>query len=93
MGVSGAAKTFATASGGMMRVAALPFGQVAPPDFADQAQYCYRGIDTNVPEDHAVVACQQRGLRLPVRRAGKRTHLKTLPHALDNWLLDQMVEG
>jgi phenylpropionate dioxygenase-like ring-hydroxylating dioxygenase large terminal subunit len=67
--------------------------QVARPDFADKAQYYYRRVDTIVPEDNAAVAWQQEGLCLPVGLAGKFTHMETLCHAFDNWVLDRMVEG
>ncbi len=65
--------------------------QVARADFADKAQHYYRRVDTIVPEDNAAVERQQEGLCLPVGMSGKFTHMETLCHAFDNWVLDQMV--
>lgn len=65
--------------------------QVAQPDFAQKAPYYYRRTDTIVPEDNAAVERQQEGLCLPVGMSGKFTHMETLCHAFDNWVLDQMV--
>jgi choline monooxygenase len=67
--------------------------QLAKADFADKAQYYYRRLDMVVPEDNAAVERQQEGLCLPVGLSGKFTHLETLCHAFDNWVLDQMVDG
>ena len=66
--------------------------QVARPDFAEKAEFYYRRVDTIVPEDNAAVERQQEGLCLPVGLSGKFTHMETLCHAFDNWVLDQMVE-
>ncbi len=67
--------------------------QVARSDFAQKAPYYYRRTDTIVPEDNAAVERQQEGLCLPVGLSGKFTHMETLCHAFDNWVLDQMVTG
>lgn len=67
--------------------------QVAQPDFAEKADYYYRRVDTIVPEDNEAVERQQEGLCLPVGLSGKFTHMETLCHAFDNWVLDQMVDA
>ena len=67
--------------------------QLACADFADRAAYYYRRVDTIVPEDNAAVERQQQGLCLPVGLSGKFTHMETLCHAFDNWVLDRMVDG
>lgn len=67
--------------------------QVARPDFAEKAAYYYRRVDTIVPEDNEAVERQQEGLCLPVGLSGKFTHMETLCHAFDNWVLDQMVDA
>ena len=51
------------------------------------------GVDAIVPEDNEAVERQQEGLCLPVGLSGKFTHMETLCHAFDNWVLDQMVDG
>ena len=65
---------------------------VARPDFAEKAAAYYRRMDAIVPEDNEAVERQQEGLCLPVGLTGKFTHMETLCHAFDNWVLDQMVE-
>jgi hypothetical protein len=67
--------------------------QMARPDFAEKAEYYYRRVDTIVPEDNEAVERQQEGLCLPVGLSGKFTHMETLCHAFDNWVLDQMVDA
>lgn len=67
--------------------------QVAQPDFAEKAEYYYRRADAICPEDNEAVERQQQGLCLPVGLSGKFTHLETLCHAFDNWVLDQMVDA
>ena len=49
-------------------------------------------MDAIVPEDNEAVERQQEGLCLPVGLSGKFTHMETLCHAFDNWVLDRMVE-
>jgi phenylpropionate dioxygenase-like ring-hydroxylating dioxygenase large terminal subunit len=67
--------------------------QVARPDFKEKAEYYYRRVDTIVPEDNVAVERQQEGLCLPVGLSGKFTHMETLCHAFDNWVLDRMVDA
>jgi phenylpropionate dioxygenase-like ring-hydroxylating dioxygenase large terminal subunit len=67
--------------------------QTQRPDFAEKAAYYYRRVDTIVPEDNEAVERQQEGLCLPVGLSGKFTHMETLCHAFDNWVLDQVVDG
>lgn len=67
--------------------------QVARPDFAERAEHYYRRVDAIVPEDNEAVERQQEGLCLPVGLSGKFTHMETLCHAFDNWVLDQMVDA
>ena len=67
--------------------------QVARCDFAEKAEYYYRRVDMVIPEDNEAVERQQEGLCLPAGLSGKFTHMETLCHAFDNWVLDQMVDG
>ena len=67
--------------------------QMERPDFAEKAAYYYRRVDAIVPEDNEAVERQQEGLCLPVGLSGKFTHMETLCHAFDNWVLDQVIEG
>lgn len=66
--------------------------QVARPDFAERTPAYYKRVDTIVPEDNAAVERQQQGLSLPAGFSGKFTHMETLCHAFDNWVLDRVVD-
>ena len=66
--------------------------QVAEPDFEEKARHYYRRVDAIVPEDNEAVERQQEGLCLPAGLSGKFTHMETLCHAFDNWVLDRMLE-
>jgi hypothetical protein len=35
---------------------------------------------------------QQQGLRSPVNAASRYTHMETLCHAFDNWVLDRVLD-
>ena len=67
--------------------------QVARSDFAEKSQYYYARVDAIVPEDNEAVERQQEGLCLPVGLSGTFTHMETLCHAFDNWVLDQVVSA
>ena len=54
------------------------------------ARYSHR-MDSILPEDNVAVAGQQKGLRVPVNAASKFTHMETLCHAFDNWVLDRVL--
>ena len=62
-------------------------------NFDDVAQAYYERMDAILPEDNVAVEAQQRGLRVPVQAASKFTHMETLCHAFDNWILDQVLGG
>jgi len=61
-------------------------------DFEDLAQRYYHRMDSILPEDNVAVEEQQRGLRVPVYAASRFTHMETLCHAFDNWILDQVLD-
>ena len=62
-------------------------------NFDDIAQAYYARMDAILPEDNLAVEMQQKGLRVPVQAASKFTHMETLCHAFDNWILDQVLSG
>ena len=66
--------------------------QIARPDFTEKVKHYYRRLDTIVPEDNEAVERQQEGLCLPVGLSGTFTHMETLCHAFDNWVLDQVLD-
>ena len=50
-------------------------------------------MDSILPEDNVAVEEQQRGLQVPVQAASRFTHMETLCHAFDNWIVDRIVEA
>lgn len=62
-------------------------------DFHEIAESYYDRMDAILPEDNAAVEMQQNGLRVPVQAASKFTHMETLCHAFDNWIVDQVLAG
>ena len=70
----------------------FPQDRLARPDFEEVAARYYARIDTVLPEDNEAVGWQQQGLRSAVNAAAKITHMETLCHAFDNWVLDQVLD-
>ena len=65
---------------------------VARPDFDDIAERYYRRLDVILPEDNEAVEVQQTGLNVPVQAASRFTHMETLCHAFDNWIVDRITD-
>ena len=61
-------------------------------DFADIAPAYYERMDAILPEDNEAVEYQQKGLQSPVQAATKFTHMETLCHAFDNWIVEQVID-
>lgn len=70
----------------------FPKDRVTRPDFEEIAARYYARVDTILPEDNEAVRWQQQGLRAPVNAAANFTHMETLCHAFDNWVLDQVLD-
>ncbi len=70
----------------------FPKDRFARSDFEDVAARYYARVDTILPEDNEAVSWQQQGLRAPVNAAANFTHMETLCHAFDNWVLDQVLD-
>jgi len=60
-------------------------------DFEEIARNYYERMDAILPEDNDAVEMQQSGLRVPVQAASKFTHMETLCHAFDSWIVDQVL--
>ena len=60
-------------------------------DFEALAEGYYRRLDVILPEDNDAVEAQQQGLYGPVTAASRYTHMETLCHAFDNWVLDRVL--
>ena len=61
-------------------------------DFEAQAAKYYERLDVILPENNDAVERQQQGLHTPVNAAARFTHMETLCHAYDNWILDHVLE-
>ena len=58
--------------------------------FEAKSSKYYERLDVILPEDNDAVERQQQGL---IRQAAARfTHMETLCHAYDNWILDHVLE-
>ncbi|RKQ69836.1 aromatic ring-hydroxylating oxygenase subunit alpha [Oceanibaculum indicum] len=71
---------------------AFPKDVVARPDFEEIVTRYYRRWDVSIPEDNEISELQQRGLSSPLYREGRFSHLEPLVHAIDNWVLDQVLD-
>ena len=69
----------------------FPRQRLARPDFAALAANYYKRLDITLPEDNAICALQQTGLRSPLARAGRFSHKERIVHEFDNWILDRVV--
>jgi phenylpropionate dioxygenase-like ring-hydroxylating dioxygenase large terminal subunit len=70
----------------------FPKDRTTRPDFDELAAGYYERLDAILPEDNDAVEQQQQGLRSPVNAASRYTHMETLCHAFDNWVLDRVLD-
>ena len=61
-------------------------------DFAEQAERYYYRMDAILPEDNVAMENQQLDLRAPVTASSRFTHMETLSHAFDKWVLEQVLD-
>ena len=69
----------------------FPKETVARPDFAEVVQKYYHRWDMATPEDNAIAALQQRGLRSTLRRAGRMSWKEPSIHEFAVWVKDRVV--
>jgi len=69
----------------------FPKSTVARADFTDIVQKYYRRWDTATPEDNAVCAVQQHGLRSTLRRAGRMSWKEPSIHELAKWVKERVI--
>ncbi|MBI3708703.1 MAG: hypothetical protein HY246_13645, partial [Proteobacteria bacterium] len=62
------------------------------PDFEQHASNYYKRWDITTEEDNHACENQQRGLTSPFARAGRFSHREPLVHAIDNWVLDRVLD-
>lgn len=71
----------------------FPEGATRRPDFeAILPDYVAR-TDVSHPEDNRATELQQRGLASPHARPGRFSHREAGVHAVDNWILDRVLES
>ena len=71
----------------------FPEGATRRPDFeAILSDYVAR-TDASHPEDNRATELQQRGLASPHARPGRFSHREAGVHAVDNWILDRVLES
>jgi len=70
----------------------FPRSRVARPDFEALAANYYKRQDMVVKEDNDITVIQQQGLRSPLTRPGRFATREKIVHALDNWVLDRVLD-
>lgn len=72
--------------------ALFPRDRLARPDFESLAANYYKRWDITTDEDIVASERQQKGLESPYARAGRFSHREPLVHAIDNWILDRVLD-
>lgn len=70
----------------------FPRETVAREDFETVVQHYYRRWDTSLPEDNDISERQQAGLASRLSRPGRFCWREPIVHAIDNWVLDRVLE-
>ncbi len=70
----------------------FPRSRLARPDFEALAANYYKRQDMVVKEDNDITEIQQQGLRSPLTRPGRFATKEKIVHALDNWVLDRVLD-
>ena len=71
----------------------FPRETAARPDFETVAAHYYRRFETAIAEDNEIAERQFAGLSSALARPGRFSHREPLVHAIDNWILDQLLDG
>jgi Rieske 2Fe-2S family protein len=71
----------------------FPRTTVARPDFADGVKRYFRRWETGIGEDNAICEAQQAGLASALRRPGPFALREPAVHRVNNWVLDQVLDG
>jgi nucleotide-binding universal stress UspA family protein len=72
--------------------ALFPRERLARPDFETLAANYYKRWDITTEEDIVASERQQKGLESPYASAGRFSHREPLVHAIDNWILDRVLD-
>lgn len=70
----------------------FPRDTVVQPNFDQDVQAYYRRWDEATPEDNEICEVQQRGLAFQDRPPGRLAASEFCVHALDNWVLDKVLD-
>ena len=70
----------------------FPRATVARPDFEETAAHYHRRWDQVIDEDNRVIEAQQAGIRASSYRPGRYADPEEVCHAVDNWILDQVLD-
>lgn len=73
--------------------ALFPKDRLARNDFEEIAKNYYKRWDITIEEDIVASERQQRGLDSPLARPGRFSHREPLVHAIDNWILDRVLDA
>ena len=71
----------------------FPPDTVARDDFDEVVQRYYRRFDVTIAEDNDIAERQFAGLSSPLARPGRFSDREPLVHVIDNWVLDQVLDG
>src|SRR5581483_6006027 len=71
----------------------FPRSTVARPDFATGVTRYMHRWETGIAEDNAICEAQQAGLDSRLRRPGPFALREPAVHRVNNWLLDQVLDG
>lgn len=72
--------------------ACFPRQTVERPDFAEMSQRYFHRWDTTIGEDIEASERQQMGLASPLAARGRFSFRESLVHAIDNWVLDRVLD-
>lgn len=70
----------------------FPSSTVARDDFEEVVKRYYVRWDKSIPEDNDICEQQQVGLRSRFGRPGRLSWREPIVHAIDNWILDQVLD-
>jgi choline monooxygenase len=70
----------------------FPRETIARPDFDEIAAHYHRRWDQVIDEDNRIIEAQQVGIRSSSYRPGRYADPEEVCHAVDNWILDQVLD-
>lgn len=77
----------------MVHGALFPRDRLQRPDFEEVAKNYYERWDITIEEDLLASVRQQKGLETPYAPPGRFCYREPLVHAIDNWILDRVLDA